>query len=105
MKKRALSIIFVLFLLSSAQGGGSSLLVEVKGRDGRPLRDACVTLVPREGEIIFRKANGKGQVRLKQLVPGDYRVIVKADGYEAQKREVTVGSSADTVAFLMQPRS
>jgi hypothetical protein len=110
--KHAMSIIFVLLLLGGAlalaqEGGGgdNSIIVEVKGDAGRPLKHACVTLVPRDGEIIFRKADGHGQVKVKGLQAGSYRVIVKVDGYEAQKREVAVGSRTETVAFLMQPRT
>lgn len=98
----------VLLLLSGAialaQDGSNAITVEVKSESGEALTSACVTLVPREGEIIFRKANGKGQVVVKKLTPGNYRVVVKVDGYEAQKREVAIGSSTETVAFLMQPR-
>lgn len=105
----AISTIFVLLLLSgvaAAQGNGNAITVEVKGEAGRPLRSACVTLVPRAGEIVFRKADAKGHVKVRKLTPGNYRVIVKVDGYEAQKREVTVGANAvETVTFLMQPRS
>ncbi|MGB7924689.1 MAG: carboxypeptidase-like regulatory domain-containing protein [Pyrinomonadaceae bacterium] len=103
-----ISIVFALLLLSgvaAAQDGVNAITVEVKGEAGRPLKSACVTLVPREGEIVFRKADAKGQVKVRKLTPGSYRVIVKVDGYEAQKREVTLGgSSVETVAFLMQPR-
>jgi Carboxypeptidase regulatory-like domain len=106
--KHALSLIFALLLSSGAvafaQQGDHSIIVEVKGDAGRPLKHACVTLVPRDGEIVFRKADGRGQVRVKGLRPGNYRVIVKVDGYEAQKREITVGSETEAVAFLMQPR-
>jgi hypothetical protein len=91
--------------VASPQAGDNSIIVEVKGDAGRPLKHACVTLVPREGEIVFRKADGHGQVRVKGLSPGSYRVIVKVEGYEAQKREVTVGKENSTVAFLMQPRT
>ena len=106
--KHALSLIFALLLLSGAvvyaQSNDNSIIVEVKGDAGRPLKHACVTLVPRDGEIVFRKADGRGQVKVKGLRPGSYRVIVKVDGYEAQKKEVTVGQATETVAFLMHPR-
>jgi len=106
--KQSLSLIFALLISSGAfvyaQAGAHSIIVEVKGDGGRPLKHACVTLVPRDGEIVFRKADGRGQVKVKDLPPGSYRVIVKVDGYEAQKREVMVGKETETVAFLMLPR-
>ena len=88
-----------------AQDGVNAITVEVKGEGGRPLKSACVTLVPRQGEILFSNADAKGRVKVRKLKPGSYRVIVKVDGYEAQKREVTVGSTPATVTFLMRPRS
>ena len=98
----------VLLLLSGvqalAQDGENSITVEVKTDRGAALTSACVTLVPKRGELIFRKADDKGRVVVKKLTPGSYRVVVKVDGYEAQKKEVAVGSSPETVAFMMQPR-
>ncbi len=88
-----------------AQGGGNALRIEVTDAAGRPLKNACVTVIPKEGEITFRKADKNGKVKLKGVAPGSYRVVVKVDGYTAQKRQVEVGSSAsETVAFSLQPR-
>ena len=70
----------------------------------QPLGRACVTVVPREGEIVFRQCNRKGKVEFKGLAPGSYRVVVKVDGYEAQKREVAVNAETQTVTFSLQPR-
>ena len=80
------------------------LVVEVRDASGQPLKNACVTFVPKEGEIIFRKANGRGLVKLKRPLMGDYRVVVKVAGYEAQKREVNINSKSETMAFALQPR-
>ena len=107
--KYILGVIYSALLLScvavAAQNGANAITVEVKGEQGRPLKSACVTLVPREGEIVFRNADAKGRVEVRELAPGSYRVVVKVDGYEAQKREVTVGSTNTTVIFQMRPRS
>jgi Carboxypeptidase regulatory-like domain len=80
------------------------LLVEVTNASGEPLKRACVTVVPKEGEIVFRNADSRGRVKLKKPAAGNYRVVVKVDGYEAQKREVTIGSGDKTVAFTLQAR-
>ena len=91
--------------VAQAQGGSQKwLLVEVTDVSGQPLKRACVTFVPREGEIIFRNADSRGRVKLKKPALGNYRVVVKVDGYEAQKREVSIGSTSETVAFKLQPR-
>jgi hypothetical protein len=80
------------------------LQVEVTDTLGQPLGRACVTFVPPVGEIVFRNADGRGRVRLKSPAAARYRVIVKVDGYEAQKREVTIGPESETVAFALRPR-
>ena len=106
--KRIVHIIFALVLCGSfalAQDSSDKwLLVEVKDASGEPLKRACVTVVPKEGEIVFRNADSRGRVKLKKPAAGNYRVVVKVDGYEAQKREVTIGSTSETVAFTLQAR-
>jgi hypothetical protein len=106
--RRIISILLTLVLLcglSLAQGDSEKwLLVEVTDEAGEPLPRACVTVVPKEGEIVFRNADSRGRVRLKKPAAGNYRVVVKVDGYEAQKREVVIGPKSETVAFSLQPR-
>jgi hypothetical protein len=108
MKTRFFAIVILVLLGSmSAFAQGESerwLTVEVMGESGQPLKHACVTFVPKEGEIIFRKADSRGRVKLKRPEADSYRVVVKVDGYEAQKREVTINSKSETVAFALQPR-
>jgi len=106
---RTISILLTLILCGShgfAQGDSSEkwLLVEVTNANGQPLKQACVTFVPKEGEIIFRNADSRGHVKLKSPAADMYRVVVKVDGYEAQKREVAIGSSNETVAFTLRAR-
>jgi hypothetical protein len=89
----------------NAQGSGDSwLIVEVTNADGRPLSHACVTVVPRAGEIAFSQCNRRGKVKFKGLAQGSYRVVVKVDGYEAQKRDVALDTKEETIAFSLQPR-
>jgi hypothetical protein len=64
-----------------------------------------VTVIPKEGDITFRKADRNGRVKVKGLAPGSYRVVVKVEGYTAQKKQVLIGQSLETVAFTLQPRS
>jgi len=80
-------------------------MVEVTGAQGEPLKDACITVVPREGEILFDKSDKRGHLKFKKLAAGNYRVVVKVEGYEAQKRDVAVGSDNETVTFALQPRA
>lgn len=109
MRVRGFITVVLAMLLSAglAQAQGDSqrwLLVEVTDEGGQPLKNACVTFVPKEGEIIFRNADSRGHVKLKRPEAASYRVVVKVDGYQAQKREVSIGSKSETVAFKMQPR-
>jgi carboxypeptidase family protein len=110
LRRRAvITASFLLLLASSApqlfaQTGGDVLVVEVMNAEDRPLKNACVTVIPKEGEITFRKADKNGRVRLKGITPGSYRVVVKVDGYTAQKKQVSVGTTLETVAFSLQPR-
>lgn len=80
------------------------LRIEVTSSTGQPLSRACVTVVPREGDIVFRQCNRHGNVKFKGLAPGSYRVVVKVNGYEAQKREVTLSAKEETLSFSLQPR-
>ncbi len=103
-------MIAVVVLLTSAgsvlaQDNDSTLIVEVVNKDGRPVKYACVTLVPKSGDILFQKADGRGIVRVKNLYKGRYRVVVKVDGYIAQKREISVTEKKDTVGFVMETRN
>lgn len=110
MRTVRLMTIMLLLLLGSvdaslAQDNNSSVIVEVVDTAGQPIKYACVTFVPKSGDIVFRKADRRGRVRVKRLVRGNYRVVVKVDGYKAQKKEVVVSETKDTVAFVMQPRN
>lgn len=80
------------------------LRIEVTNAEGEPLSRACVTVVPHdEGEIVFRQCNRDGRVTFKGLAAGSYRVVVKVNGYEAQKREVIINEGAETIVFSLQP--
>ena len=109
MRKRFHIIALLAALLLSgavvAQTKDNGLVIEVTNAEGQPLRNACVTVVPREGEIIFRKADKNGKVRLKGMRAGSYRVTAKVDGYAAEKKQVAVGErELERVAFSLQPR-
>ncbi len=100
-----LTLALVCASASSAQkSGDGELRIEVRDVAGHALERACVTVVPRVGEIFFRQCNRRGTVVFKGLAPGSYRVVVKSNGYEAQKREVVFDSNTGSVAFSLSPR-
>src|SRR5215210_664024 len=102
MRTRLLIVTICALLFSAggatgAQQQGSSndptLWIEVRDENGLPLKDACVTVVPKEGEILFRRADGRGRVRVAKMARGHYRVTAKVDGYTAQKKEIELGAT------------
>lgn len=111
MIRTAQSIALALMLLlvgaasASAQDNNSSLIVEVVNSTGQPIKNACITFVPKSGDIVFRKAGRSGRVKVKRLPRGNYRIVVKVDGYEAQKKEIVVGEAKDTLAFVMKAKN
>src|ERR1043165_571375 len=110
MKIKSLALLLVVLLLCAGfiQAQTESerwLMVEVTDAGAQPLKAACVTVIPKEGDILFDKADTRGHTKFKKLAAGSYRVVVKVEGYEAQKREVTVGSNNETVTFALEPRA
>ena len=105
-RKVALALVALLMVapLAMGQGGARSLLVAVQDADGRPLKHACVTFIPKDGAIIFRKADAHGRVKLKDLAAQGGRVVAKVDGYEAQRQTVTLSSETEKVTFRLQSR-
>lgn len=90
---------------SFVQDNQRTVMVEVVDTAGQPVKYACVTFVPKSGDIVFRKADSRGRVRVRNLTSGSYRVVVKVDGYQAQKRNVVLGKKEDTVAFVMKAQN
>ena len=93
-------------LISFAQGRTpGALLIEVKNLSGTAVRDACVTVVPRSGTPVFRKADGKGKVTVTGLPAGKYRVTAKAEGFQLEKKEVEVGENTAEIEFRLHSLS
>ena len=114
--KRLVTIVFALLLLLLSCGGGTararqqqegvdpSLWVEVRDEQGMPLKNACITLVPAEGDILFRKSDGRGRVRIKKLTRGRYRVTAKMDGMATVSKDVEVeGAAVYRVSLSLLP--
>jgi hypothetical protein len=106
---KSLAVVVALIILcgvslTAQESRAGWLRVEVTNTEGQPLRRACVTIVPREGDVLFRYADRDGKVKFKGLQPGSYRVVVRVDGYTAQKKEITINEGAETIAFSLQPR-
>ena len=107
VRKGALALLAFMLVtpMVVGRGGARSLQVDVQDADGRPLKHACVTFIPKDGAIIFRKADARGRVKLKDLAAQSGRVVAKVDGYEAQKQNVTLLSETEQVTFRLVSRS
>ncbi len=110
MRLKSIAVLTLLCLMISsgveAHHARNEVLVKVYDTGGVPLKRACVTLVPKAGEIIFRNADGKGVVTLKDIPPGNYRVTAKVEGFVAEKQQVTVGESGTfVVTFSLDSKS
>jgi hypothetical protein len=91
---------------ASARHARNEVVVKVSDSGGKALKRACVTLVPKEGEIIFRNADGQGVVKVKDLPTGKYRVTAKVEGFVAEKQEIMVGESGSyVVTFSLDAKS
>jgi len=112
MKAKYARLIFVAVLmfggsLASALAQDTTekpLIIEVKNAAGQPLKHACVTYIPKNGEVQFRNADEHGRVEFRNLTTGEGRVVAKVSGYTAQKKSVMIGTSAETIAFALEPR-
>jgi len=87
--------------LTAGQNRSRSFTVEVVDEQAKPVKRACVTLIPREGDIIFGQTDARGRFRVKSLAEGSYRVVVKSGGYSMQKRAVNVSENAGELSFTL----
>ncbi|HMF54968.1 MAG TPA: carboxypeptidase-like regulatory domain-containing protein [Pyrinomonadaceae bacterium] len=82
-----------------AQSRNQTLTIVVKGSPEHPVKHACVTLIPKTGELLFGQIDSRGRVRFKNVAQGEYRLVVRAESYELQKKEITVGPDDNTITF------
>ena len=72
----------------------NTLLVYVKNKKGKPIEGASITVMP--GTSAETDASGFAKTTHKQQ-PGDYiTVIVNADGYKSQQKQVMAGQNRKT---------
>ena len=80
------SVLFGLILLAGTAWAASSVIQgDVKGPDGKPIRDAQITIALKDakGAVGSTKTDGQGHYVLKNLAMGEYTVSVKANGMAA----------------------
>jgi hypothetical protein len=71
-----------------------ALIIHVKNKKGKPIDGASILVMP--GTSAETDVSGLARTTHKQL-PGDYiTVIVNADGYKSQQKEVLVGQNRKT---------
>jgi hypothetical protein len=91
----------------AAEGLRVETRVEISVADQyeRIIRDACITLVPEYGDVLFGKSNRSGKVRWAGISPGRYRVVVKVEGFVAEKREVVLNEGENFVSFSLATKN
>ncbi|OLE53015.1 MAG: hypothetical protein AUG51_15275 [Acidobacteria bacterium 13_1_20CM_3_53_8] len=106
---RHISATIIVLLISAsaifAQDRQHSLTVDVRDAQSRPVKRACVTVIPRSGDIIFGQTDAHGRFKVKNLEEGAYRVVVKSSGFSMQKRNVEIGAEVNHLTFTLQERS
>lgn len=106
--------IFVLLALSAfpvwagAQGFRGSLIGVVEDSTGSRVPAATIVVRPAESTGAGRRivADGHGNFRFDDLLPGNYDVTVQAPGFAAAHAQVSVNvSSARSVTVVLRPAS
>jgi hypothetical protein len=88
----------------NASAGTQSLFIEVRSAAGAAIRNVCITVVPSKGDPLFYKTDSHGRLKVENLTEGKYRVVARADGFVAEKREITMGVDGSTVEFNLRPK-
>ncbi len=72
----------------------------VNSLSGEPIPGAIVVLDETDAEV---RSAADGTFAFEQVAPGEYHVLVKAQGYSARRTEVRVGTAAAMVDVLVDP--
>jgi hypothetical protein len=104
LRTSVLILLILLPCISFGQRAGGTVAVDTRTTKGEEIPYVCVTVVPEGGNPIFHKSDRRGRVRVGNLPPGKYRVIAKAEGYVAEKKEITINDGVAAVQFDLQPR-
>jgi hypothetical protein len=85
--------------------GEARIEIAVVDQNERAIREACITLVPENGGVLFGKSDRSGKLRWSGLSPGRYRVVVKVDKFVAEKKEVVLSEGENRVAFSLAKKN
>ncbi|MFZ0595113.1 MAG: carboxypeptidase regulatory-like domain-containing protein, partial [Bryobacteraceae bacterium] len=102
---RAIACCFVFALCSKAQTVDTAILGIVTDSGQAVIPNATVTVTePSTGLSRTVKTSPEGSYELRYLVPGEYTIEVKAEGFRAERRtgiEIQIGQSAK-LDFVLQ---
>jgi outer membrane receptor protein involved in Fe transport len=94
MKLKFITIFMLLFSFSAlAQSNDSSIKGRVLDPNQAPIAGAKVTAQRIVGNVsVQTQTDSNGEYEFKNLVGGDYKIIVEASGFSYASREVTIGN-------------
>ena len=106
---RAVCFVFcglILLVPSFAQNPHGTLLGAVQDSSGARVAGASITATNAEISLAHQvKSDARGEFRLEELPPGEYRVAVNAPGFlEATSQVVVAVSSAREISVTLRPK-
>ncbi|HEY6352234.1 MAG TPA: TonB-dependent receptor [Candidatus Angelobacter sp.] len=103
-KKIALTFLLFLSIFSIAQNPRGALRGIVQDTGGARIGSAGISVQAVDASVRREvTANPQGEFRVEDLLPGDYRVVVKAQGFAEAKSEVKIAvSSVSEITVRMQ---
>jgi Carboxypeptidase regulatory-like domain len=109
--RSALSFSLGLFVLAGSAFAAESpnrearIEISVADQHEKAIREACITLVPENGSVLFGKSDRSGKLRWAGLPPGKYRVVVKVERFVAEKKEVVLSEGENRIAFSLAKKN
>lgn len=86
---------------------GTSLQINILDEAGKPLKDATVTIIDKNGKQTILQPDADGNYSIPTIEPGDYKIAVNKKDYFDNKREISIsGENTEemaTVALTKDP--
>ncbi len=84
-----------------AQSQGATLSGRISGPSGAGISDARISVKSAAtGQIVEARSDPAGNYRVPNLAPGEYEILVSADGYVEKTARLTIGTGASQTLDL-----
>jgi subtilisin family serine protease len=80
---------------------GPILIVRVSNHENQPINDASVTAESKNVRKKLPLFNQKGVYRAEKIPPGEYRIVVEAEGFGRDERDVRVTRGKNEEQFIL----